>query len=110
MSATGLIALTFAAPLVQDRAWLQFGDANEPERLFAYARLFVFYVCTYFIVVFFNASLICSVHLRLTGENPTLMDGMRAAWARKGEIFRWVLLAATVGMILNTLKKQSQGI
>jgi hypothetical protein len=110
MIATGLIALTFVAPLVQERTWLQSGDANEPARLFAYARLFVFYVCAYFTVVFFNASLICSVHLRLTGENPTLMDGMRAAWARKGEIFRWVLLAATVGMILNTMKKQSKGI
>jgi hypothetical protein len=109
--ATGLVSLTFIWPLAQDQAWLQSGDAaSEYEQFVACTRLFLFYVCTYFTVVFFNASLITSVHLRLTGKNPTLMDGMRGAWARKGEIFWWVLLAATVGLLLNTMKERSKGI
>jgi hypothetical protein len=108
--ATGLVTLTFVWPLAQDQAWLKSGEATEYEQFLAYARLFLFYVCTYFTVVFFNASLIVSVHLRLTGKNPTFMDGMRGAWARKGEILQWVLLAATVGLLLNTMKKRSEGI
>jgi hypothetical protein len=109
--ATGLVTLTFVIPLAQDQSWLQSGDgASELEQFLAAARLFLFYVCTYFTVVFFNASLIMSVHLRLTGKNPTLMDGMRGAWARKGEIFGWVLLAATVGLLLNAMKERSKGL
>jgi hypothetical protein len=111
MIATGLVTLTFIWPLAQDQAWLQSGDAaNEYEQFLVYTRLFLFYVCTYFTVVFFNASLVAAVHLRLTGQNPTLMDGMRGAWARKWEIFWWVLLAATVGLLLNTMKERSKGI
>jgi hypothetical protein len=108
--ATGLVTLTFIWPLAQDQAWLKSAEATEYEQFLAYARLFLFYVCTYFTVVFFNASLISAVHLRLTGKNPTLMDGMRGAWARKGELFGWVLLAATVGLLLNTMKERSKGI
>ena len=108
MIATALVTLTFVGPLAQDQAWLQSGDAaSEFEQFLAAVRLFLFYVCTYFTVVFFNASLISSVHLRLTGKSPTLMDGMRGAWARKGEIFAWVLLAATVGIILQAMKERS---
>jgi hypothetical protein len=108
--ATGLGTLTFIGPLAQDQAWLKSGDATEYEQFLASVRLFLFYVCTYFTVAFFNASLIVSVHLRLSGKNPTLMDGIRGAWARKGEIFGWVLLAATVGLLLNTMKERSKGL
>jgi hypothetical protein len=109
--ATALVTLTFVGPLAQDQSWLRSGDATtEMEQFLAYARLFLFYICTYFTVVFFNAALIAAVHLRLTGKNPTLMDGIHGAWARKSEIFGWVLLAATVGLLLNTMKERSKGI
>jgi len=109
MIATALVTLTFVGPLAQDQSWLESGDAaSEFDQFLAYMRLFLFYVCTYFTVVFFNASLIAAVHLRLTGKNPTLMDGMRGAWARKSDIFGWVLLSATVGILLQAMKKRSE--
>jgi hypothetical protein len=61
-------------------------------------------------VVFFNAALIAAVHLRLTGKNPTLMDGIHGAWARKSELFAWTLLAATVGLILHSMKERAKGL
>ena len=61
-------------------------------------------------MVFFNASLIAAVHLRLTGKDPTLMDGMRGAWARKNELFAWTLLAATVGLLLKTMQDRSRNV
>lgn len=106
--AVGLVAMTFVVPLAENPSWLQSGDtASEWDQFVAATRLFFFYVCTYFTVVFFNASLVAAVHLRLTGGNPTLMDGMRGAWARKGELLAWVLLAATVGVILQAMKERS---
>jgi len=109
--ATALVTLTFVGPLAQDQSWLRSGDATtEMEQFLAYTRLFLFYVCTYFVVVFFNAALIAAVHLRLTGKNPTLMDGIRGAWARKSELFTWTLLAATVGLLLKTMKDRSRNV
>jgi hypothetical protein len=111
MIATGLVTLTFIGPLAQDQSWLRSGDAaNEFDQFVAYVRLFLFYACTYFTVVFFNASLIMSVHLRLTGKNPTLMDGIHGAWARKSELFGWTLLAATVGLLLKTMQDRSRNV
>lgn len=107
--ATSLVTLTFVGPLAQDQSWLSSdGSATEIDQFLAYTRLFLFYVCTYFVVVFFNAALIAAVHLRLTGGNPTLMDGIHGAWARKSELFGWTLLAATVGLLLKTMQDRSK--
>lgn len=109
--ATALVTLTFVGPLAQDQSWLRSdGSVPEIDQFLAYARLFLFYVCTYFTVVFFNAALIAAVHLRLTGGNPTLMDGIRGAWARKSELFAWTLLAATVGLLLKMMKDRSRNV
>lgn len=109
--ATGLVTLTFFVPMSQTDYWPAPGpSASQLDEALYYLTLFSFYVCTYFTVVFFNASLIAAVILRLKGQNPTLMDGMRGAWARKGELFAWVLLAATVGLVLNAMKERAKGL
>ena len=108
--ATALVTVTFFVPLAQTQLW-PFPDetASQADDVRYAITLFLFYVCSYFTVVFFNASLIAAVHLRLTGKDPTLMDGMRGAWARKGELFAWTLLAATVGLILSSMKDKAKG-
>jgi len=109
LAATGLVALTFVGPLAQDQSWLHAdGAATGPKQFLAYARLFLFYVCTYFVVIFFNSALIASVHLRLQGQNPTLMDGLRGAWARLGTLLAWTIIAATVGLLLHMLRERSK--
>lgn len=109
--ATGLVSLTFFVPMSQTDYWPAPGpSASQLDEALYYLTLFSFYVCTYFTVVFFNASLIAAVILRLKGQDPTLMDGMRGAWARRGELFAWVLLAATVGLVLNAMKERAKGL
>ena len=108
--ATALVTLTFVGPLSQTRLWPFPGqEASEVDDVLYSITLFLFYVCNYFVVVFFNASLIAAVHLRLTGKDPTLMDGMRGAWARKNELMAWTLLAATVGLLLHSMKNRAKG-
>ncbi len=65
-----------------------------------YLVLFAFYLVTYFIVVFFNSGLVFCVEKRLVGEQPTVRDGLAAAFANAGRIFQWALLSATVGVLL----------
>lgn len=68
--------------------------------------MFTMYVANYFVIVFFNVALVGVANSRLMGGNWTFRDGMDLAWARKGTILQWALVAATVGMILRTLEER----
>ncbi|MEN9839091.1 MAG: hypothetical protein RL177_570 [Bacteroidota bacterium] len=80
------------------------GFGNEGVSLLL---LFMLYLAVTFIVQFFNAALVSSALVRLNGGNPTLKTGFRQAWKRVGLIAKWSLIAATVGMLLNALRKRS---
>lgn len=71
---------------------------------------FLFYLVSYFAVIYFNAALIGAAHIRLIGGNPTVADGFRAANACLGSIFIYALIAATVGLLLKALRDNSNNI
>jgi hypothetical protein len=83
------------------------GEAFHPNQspLFLLG-MFTMYVANYFVIVFFNVALVGVANSRLMGGNWTFRDGMELAWARKGTILQWALVAATVGMILRTLEER----
>jgi Family of unknown function (DUF6159) len=68
--------------------------------------MFTLYVANYFVIVFFNVALVGVANSRLMGGSWTFRDGLELAWARKGTILQWALVAATVGMILRTLEER----
>jgi hypothetical protein len=68
--------------------------------------IFLFYLANYFVIVFFNVALISAASNRLAGRSATLKDGLRQAWERKGKILQWVLLAATVGILLRMIEER----
>jgi hypothetical protein len=69
--------------------------------------LFLFYLANYFVIVFFNTALVSAASIRLQGGDPTVRDGLRAAWQRLWVIFQWAMVAATVGMILRMIEERS---
>ncbi len=69
--------------------------------------LFLFYCCNYFVIIFFNAGLIACAEIRMEGGDPTVGDGLRAAWARLPAILGWAVLAATVGLVLRMIEERS---
>jgi hypothetical protein len=83
------------------------GERFNPNQspLFLLA-MFAMYVANYFVIVFFNVALVGVANSRLMGGTWTFRDGLELAWARKGTIFQWALVAATVGMILRTLEER----
>jgi hypothetical protein len=83
------------------------GSRWQPSPGLLFAASFVFYLANYFVIVFFNTALVGAATIRLRGGDPTLRDGLQLAWARKGVIFQWALLAATVGMILKMIEGRS---
>lgn len=72
----------------------------------SFAAALVFYVATWFVALFFNAALVGAAMIRMDGGNPTLGDGLRIAWARKGRILGYALIAATVGLVLRAIEER----
>jgi len=72
----------------------------------AYLLLFAFYLVQYFVIFFFNSALVGAALIRLDGGDPTVRDGLRIAWSRKGAILGYAGIAATVGMILRAIEQR----
>ena len=92
--ATGGIIALFPQIKAAALTGQQWHPAQNPMYLLA---LFSVYVANYFIIVFFNVALVGVANSRLMGGPWTFRDGMELAWSRKGAIFLWALVAATVG-------------
>lgn len=97
--ATLLVAATFIIPIIGLRV---FENGNMGPLGFIVG--FLFYVCQYFVIFFFNSALVAAAMIRLEGGDPTLADGFNAAKARMAPILGYAAIAATVGLILQALK------
>jgi hypothetical protein len=99
--ATIFVVLSFVLPLFLARDEL----AQMTEMpWWGYVILFAFYVCNYFVIIFFNAALVSCALMKFNGQEPTIGDGLAAAGRRLPQIFAWALVSATVGMILNAIE------
>ena len=67
---------------------------------FLYQEIFVAYLVTYFLSVYFMAAIIGAAAIRLQGQRPYVLDGIAAANASFFQILVWSFLAATVGVLL----------
>ncbi|MFO1406247.1 MAG: DUF6159 family protein [Steroidobacteraceae bacterium] len=98
-----VIVASLAVPVAVLGGFSTAGAQSEP---LAMTGALVFYVVTYFVAIFFNAALVGAAMIRMDGGNPTLGDGLRIAWARKGRILGYALIAATMGLILRAIEER----
>ena len=104
-----LLLASFAVPLFATNHWQPPSRAATPvQQVTYYGVLFLFYLCNYFVVIFFNAAIIACATIRLGGGNPTVGDGFRAAAARLPMIAGWAVVSATVGLILRLIEDRSK--
>lgn len=103
-----LLMVSFVIPLyATDHLRPPPRDAETAHQVLYYGVLFLFYVCNYFVVVFFNSAIVACATLRMSGGNPTLGDGFRAASSRLPVIAGWALVSATVGLVLRVIEDRS---
>jgi hypothetical protein len=76
-------------------------DPLVQAAIFGYG--FLFYLCQYFVIFFFNTALVGAAMIRLEGGDPTVADGLRIAGA-VGVILGYAAIAATVGMMLRAAR------
>lgn len=96
--ATLLVMATFALPIFALKLF------DNGFNVLGAAIGFAFYFCQYSVIVFFNSALVAAATIRLEGGDPTFADGIRAAKAKLPAILGYAAIAATVGVILQSLK------
>ncbi len=73
---------------------------DDGTGIVGYALLFVLYFGSTFIASFFTAALMYNAREVFRGNDPTVAEGLRAAWRNKGPLLVWSLISASVGVIL----------
>jgi hypothetical protein len=107
--ATILVLASFLLPLWSSglmESWLATEEGSETagQKTVMYAILFLFYLATYFVIVFFNCGLIACSMQALRGERASVGYGFSAAAKRLPQIFGWALLSACVGVVLRAIE------
>jgi len=104
-----IVMISFALPLWASSTDGGMADGAESiVTVVHYVVLFAFYLVNYLVILFFNSALISCAIIRFRGGNPTVSDGLRAAWNRLPQIFSWALVSATVGIVLRIVESQSE--
>jgi hypothetical protein len=104
--ATLLLWSSFLVPVVLFS--LLGGISNAVYDWIFWVMLFVFYIVSYFIAIYFNAAIIGCATIRLNGGDPTVKDGLRVASSRIGKLFGWAVIAAIVGIILHAIENAAR--
>jgi len=94
-----IVLISFAVPIFL---------ADLADSFLIYPILLLFYIISYFVVIFFNAALVGAAMIRMGGEDPTIGDGLNIAFSNAKNIFLWAVVAGTVGMILRMLANKSK--
>jgi hypothetical protein len=111
-----LVIASFAIPMFMTDSWMPPASGEEgqavttAEQVGYYAKLFVFYFCNYFVIIFFNSAIAGCAAMRMRGQDPTIGDGFSIAFSRIHAIFGWALVSATVGLILRIIEDKNQKI
>ncbi|MFA4861693.1 DUF6159 family protein [Methanoregula sp.] len=105
---SGIISLivlaTFLLPLFMAGS---LDDAVPGGSLVFYVGLFLFYLVSYFVVIFFNTALILCVNARLNGREMGVGEALSASLRHFPSILAWALISATVGLLLQVLAEKA---
>lgn len=86
---------------------LEVDQMVEEATVTEYAITFIFYLLSYFVIVFFNVGLVHCTRMYLMGESPTVGDGIRYSMSRLPIILGWAVLSATVGLVLKAIQENA---
>jgi hypothetical protein len=104
---TMIILLSFFFPLLFfESSWVDSIQTGIPDTAF-YVLIFLFYFVNYFIMIFFNAAAVVSAIYVMRGGTPSISQALKIVMGRIGALTGWALIAATVGLIINSLENQS---
>src|SRR5688500_8627607 len=80
-------------------------DTSSIERHDAtlYLPIFLIYVVTYAVGIFFQAAVVAGATERMSGGDATVRSALAAASRRLGPILMWAVVAGTVGLAIRAI-------
>jgi len=104
---TLLVGFTFIVPLLFTGGLSSMGMFESLSDTMMFFTLFMFYYLNYFIIIFFNSGAILYAIKHIRGEEPTFGEVFNELRDRLAHLLGWTAIAATVGIIINTIENQS---
>ncbi|MDZ7755880.1 DUF6159 family protein [Rhodohalobacter sp.] len=104
---TLLVGFTFVIPLLFTGGLSSIGIFESLSDTMMFFTLFMFYYLNYFIIIFFNSGAILYAIKHIRGEEPTFGEVFNELRNRLAHLLGWTAIAATVGIIINTIENQS---
>lgn len=103
-----LLTASFAVPAILGAlTGASASDELSQSGSLSYVAMFLFYVVTYGVAIFFNASLAICVLRKLEGKQATILEGLREALSCFPQILGWAMVSATVGVVLKAIERRS---
>jgi len=104
-----ILLATFVVPLHKTGSLTSSPDGFIFSQSFSfYAVLFAFYLCNYFVILFFNSIIVACAANLIRGNDPSISNGFRMAVAHLPSIFGWALISATVMLMLRIIEGTSR--
>ena len=91
----------------RDAILVQTASGKDQLTPLGYTLLFLYYIASSFVVIFFNSALVACALKRFRGGDPTVNYGLEEARKRIGKIFIFSVISATVGIILRALERRA---
>ncbi len=101
-----LVIATFILPLVFSNGSLSLSTNS----ITGIVLVFLFYLISSFVVIFFNVGLIACVYAKIQGREITVSEGLSVAVRHLGSIIAWSFIVATVGLILRMIEDRAGGL
>lgn len=98
-----LLAIALIVPAI-GIAFLFPADQNPLGSIPGYVLLFIFYLVTSTVAIFFNVALVRCVKNHLEKKPVSIGDGISFAFSRLFSILKWAFMVAIVGIILNIIE------
>lgn len=98
-----IVLVSFIAPVVV----LGLFGQGDMGLVLGIILIFLFYLASYAVIIFFNTALITCANIRLSGNDPKLSDGLSNAAAHLKTIIAWAVVAATVGLVLQVIAEKT---
>lgn len=103
-----VLTASFAVPAILGALTGASASEEFPQaESLSYVAMFLFYVVTYGVAIFFNAALAICVLRKLEGRQATILDGLREALSCFPQILGWALVSATIGVVLKAIERRS---
>ncbi len=102
-----IVIISFFTPVWITGQFEALNSLFEEYTIGTFAVVFLFYFVNYFFILFFNSAAVISAIYVMKGGSPSIVKAMKLVWTRKAALLGWTFIAASVGLLLNTIENQS---